>query len=199
MLTAFVAVVGTVGPQIKKLFVTEEAKISASILKEGEDGALTLMAKNQGTRIGLATRVSITAPWKRLSPDKTWDRITFTMNFVPKDNQQYILRPDIYDQLTEWQLSEPRNVTDLLQYSRNSFRSAVKENNALFDETFPELSSGSPPELNCTMSVFSMTGAPTEFVSETKFDCRRLRQTFLAYVRLRHDPLPGGTPMPPMN
>ena len=61
MLTALVAVVGTVGPEIKKLTETDDSKISAVVVTSSRD-SIGLLVKNDGNRLGLITSAMVHLP-----------------------------------------------------------------------------------------------------------------------------------------
>lgn len=63
LLTALIAVVGTVGPQLQRMYFGENSRLTAAVLGEApESGLISVLVTNEGTRPGYVGKSSLILP-----------------------------------------------------------------------------------------------------------------------------------------
>jgi hypothetical protein len=192
MLTALVAVVGSAGPEIKKLTETDDSKISAIVVTSTQDG-ISLLVKNDGTRIGLVTSATVVLPTtedyiiseqtglrQTRRPGEKYD-VTITedhhivaIGFWPRDSLDHAVKPKQSESIHLYSpRSDTREEPDAPAVP-GGFESEVKR-----DPQFLERLYGDEKALvhrrACRLLLHTVSGSGLTTQDESFFDCRRIR------------------------
>lgn len=173
MLTAFVAVLGAFAPQFKKLFELEDSKIDGVIISSVSDG-ITILANNNGTRIGAIKFVTISVPWTATVTDELFGQ-SVELFYWPKEEAEIFLKPKSTDHFPLHLLTETSN------RSFDKFRLNAKNTPGWIYER--AMVPWGPDKKDCKLSIEVVNSSGNKGSNETRIDCAVVRETLVQIAR----------------